>query len=208
MKRRTLELLSENSKCGSPGRVLQGGRSLVGIKVLLPQLAPFWSLDSGGVHRSVASFLFPSPALCWEQWVGNGVLPSEIPTCPRWCGTSSPKPKSCTFESRSGHIPRLRVPSPVKARMAGGQSMFSLTSMCFPPSLPPSLSVYLKINKHMLRRGLKGTPTCPRLIMEGRVGGNPGACRPPHPPFTREDVFWNTEVRGARREDIGPPLAP
>ena len=61
-------------------------------------------------------------------------------------GVLSHKLGGCGFDSRSGHIPRLQVWSPVKARIRGTYSMFlthidvSLSLfLCLSLSLPLSL---------------------------------------------------------------------
>ena len=53
---------------------------------------------------------------------------------------SSSKPKGLRFDSWSGHIPGLRVWSPVGVCMRGNQSML----LSLPPSLPTSLLLSLK----------------------------------------------------------------
>ena len=62
---------------------------------------------------------------------------------------SSSKPKGHRFDSRSGHMPRLLVQSPVGAHIRGNQSMFLSHIDVSLPSFPfHSLS---KINKCVLR---------------------------------------------------------
>ena len=39
-------------------------------------------------------------------------------------GPSSPTPKGWGFDSQSGHVPRLKVPSPVGVNTGSNQSMF------------------------------------------------------------------------------------
>ena len=56
--------------------------------------------------------------------------------------TSSCKPKGHRFNSRSGHIPRLQIWSPVRVRTKGNQSMFlSHINVSLLLSLPPFPSV-------------------------------------------------------------------
>ena len=53
-------------------------------------------------------------------------------------GVWSCKPKGRRLDSQSGHMPRLRVWSRVKARMRGSQWRFlSYTNVSLPLTLPP-----------------------------------------------------------------------
>ena len=57
-------------------------------------------------------------------------------------GASSCKPKGHRFNSRSGHIPRLQIWSPVRVRTKSNQSMFlSHINVSLLLSLPPFPSV-------------------------------------------------------------------
>ena len=60
----------------------------------------------------------------------SGVALASVAQLVRWL--------SERFDSWSGHIPRLRAQSPVRACMRGNQLMFlSHTNVSFPLSLPP-----------------------------------------------------------------------
>ena len=72
-------------------------------------------------------------------------LKDWIKTCPGWCDSvdcvPACEPKGRWFDSQSGHMPGLRARSPVRA------TYDATTHWCFSPSLSPSLSLCLKINK-------------------------------------------------------------
>ena len=64
---------------------------------------------------------------------------------PGWCDSvnwvPACEPKSCWFDSQSGHMPRLQAWSLV------GGTWEATTHWCFSPSLSPSLLLSLKINR-------------------------------------------------------------
>ena len=74
------------------------------------------------------------------------VLLSGVMFGPKWCDSSvgwvtSHEVKCCRFDSQSGHMPGLRVQSPVGGCLRGKQSMFLFhISVSFPLSLPSPLS--------------------------------------------------------------------
>ena len=67
------------------------------------------------------------------------------PSCPGWCGsvdwTPAWEPKGCWFDSQSGHMSGLQARYPVQGTRE------ATAHWCFSPSLSPSLSLSLKINK-------------------------------------------------------------
>ena len=61
--------------------------------------------------------------------------PQALASVAQLVGASSREPKSHWFDSQSGHIPRLQVRSPVRARAGDSRSMFPSLSLSL--SLPP-----------------------------------------------------------------------
>ena len=66
-----------------------------------------------------------------------------------WCGSVdwalAYEPKGRQFNSQSGHMPRMIARSPVRGAWE------ATTHGCFSPSLSPSLTLFLKINKIFLK---------------------------------------------------------
>ena len=89
-------------------------------------------------------------------------------SCPGWCGSVDwvlvCEPKGCQFESQSGHMPVLRVRSPV-----GGAGEVT-THWCLSPSLSPSLSLSVKIINKVFKK-TKATCSC-SCCMCFAVGSN------------------------------------
>ena len=89
-------------------------------------------------------------------WGGSPKIPVKMSTgalagAAQSVGASSHKPKGCGFDSWSGHMPGLQVPSPIQGSYESNQSMFlSHIDVFLPTSLPPLLAPN---NKHVLRRG-------------------------------------------------------
>ena len=71
--------------------------------------------------------------------------PTNYTSSPGWCGSvdwaATCEPKSCQFDSQSGHMPGLWATSPV------GAMWDATTYWCFSPSHSLSLPLSLKINK-------------------------------------------------------------
>ena len=67
-------------------------------------------------------------------------------------GASSSKPKGLGFNSQSGHLPRLRVRSPVGAHMRGKRLMFPLTPLFLCPP-HPALSSPLSLKSISMSSG-------------------------------------------------------
>lgn len=66
-------------------------------------------------------------------------------------GSTVRTPKGCSFNSQSGHMSRLRVPSPVRVHARGSRLMMFFSHPCFSLSLPSSIKNQLKKKKRTQR---------------------------------------------------------
>lgn len=90
-------------------------------------------------------------------------------------GALSRTPKGCSFNSQSGHISRLRAPSPVRVHAGGSRLMMFFSHPCFSLSLPSSIKNQLKKKRQHKEEAHKmhrwGPPnTCLSLCSEQTHG--------------------------------------